>query len=58
MERLATTKRTWWTRKVGPFVLLCYYTELHTPLTRTPILHETVIGRRQIRVFVNEGVGA
>lgn len=45
MERLATTKKTWWTRKVGDYTMLCFYTYLRTPLTHTPILHETFIGK-------------
>lgn len=45
MERLATTKKTWWTRRVGDYTMLCFYTYLHTPLTHTPILHETFIGK-------------
>jgi hypothetical protein len=50
MERLKTTKRTWWTRQVGPFTLLCYYANVRTPLTSQNVLHETVIGKRKVRL--------
>lgn len=48
MKRLKDDPRpgNWFTKVVGGrYIVLCFDTSFVTPLTRTPIHHETVLGK-------------